>query len=219
MLLSLQAMGFLHEGDSNFEDVAHHLSLRPPGHSSEPADPLASHLVGEDLQRCRVVLLLECHGHPIIETRLHSQSYPRSLSVMSNKIIDSASLMNQHLWSLETFGPGYRPGVLKHIEKELVEVAGATHDITEWVDIIILTLDGAMRSGHGPQQIIDAYHAKMLANSQRSWPDWRDFSIDEPIEHVRTWEISDDDLPGAWSNADFTGGLDEVRGPDWQPTP
>jgi len=101
------------------------------------------------------------------------------------KIIDSSSLMHQHLWSLETFGPGYRPGVLRHIEKELVEVAQNRSDVSEWIDIIILALDGAMRSGHRPQQIIDGYHAKVLANSQREWPDWRNFSADEPIEHVR----------------------------------
>lgn len=28
---------------------------------------------------------------------------------------------------------------------------------------------------------------------------------------------SDDELPGVWSHADFTGGREEVRGPDWVP--
>lgn len=102
-----------------------------------------------------------------------------------SKIIDAASLICQRLWSQNTFGPGYRPGVIAHIEKELREIEADPTDVYEWVDVIILALDGAMRAGHRPQTIIDAYHSKMLENLLREWPDWRLFSADQPIEHVR----------------------------------
>lgn len=92
----------------------------------------------------------------------------------------------QRLWSLDTFGPGLRTGGLtKHIEKELDEIRAEPQDLSEWVDVIILALDGAWRSGHTGREIIDAYHEKMRVNIAREWPDWREGDEDTPIEHVR----------------------------------
>jgi len=47
--------------------------------------------------------------------------------------------------------------------------------------------------------------------------------LDEPLDppyHYPHWQgdvedIPDADLPGMWERADFTGGQDEHRGPDW----
>jgi hypothetical protein len=99
--------------------------------------------------------------------------------------IDAGDLANQAVWSHNTFGPGFRSGVFRHLEKELIETEANPDDCSEWVDIIILALDGAMRAGHTPADIIRGYHLKMLANREREWPDWRQFSADEAIEHVR----------------------------------
>lgn len=101
------------------------------------------------------------------------------------QIIHPAALFDQQLWSLETFGPGFRTGVFRHLEKEVKEAEKKPDDITEWADLLILTFDGAMRAGHAPEDIIRAYHLKIFENMEREWPDWRGLPTDQPIEHIR----------------------------------
>lgn len=89
-------------------------------------------------------------------------------------------------FSAKTFGPGERTaGVVDHIRKELVEVLDGGGDLEEWVDVIILALDGAWRSGHTPEQIVAAIVAKQTKNEGRNWPDWRTADPGKSIEHVR----------------------------------
>lgn len=102
-------------------------------------------------------------------------------------VIDAAHLNRQREFSERTFGPGSRTeGVIDHIRKELKEIEAAPHDLGEWVDVIILALDGAWRSGHGPQQIIDAIVAKQARNERRVWPNWRSATPGKAIEHDRS---------------------------------
>lgn len=102
--------------------------------------------------------------------------------------IDENHLMRQRYWSFTTFGPGQRTkGVLDHIRKELIEVEEDPTGM-EWVDVIILALDGALRAGREPQAILDAIIAKQATNEARKWPDWRTRSEDEAIEHDRSAE-------------------------------
>lgn len=104
-------------------------------------------------------------------------------------VLSATHLAEQSAWSQATFGPGTRlQGVLAHLRSELDEVEADPADVSEWVDVIILALDGALRQGHAPQAIIDAYHAKQAKNRARRWPDWRQFSEDQPIEHDRSGE-------------------------------
>jgi len=89
-------------------------------------------------------------------------------------------------WSLSTFGPGTRhKGIIAHIRKELKELEDDPRDLDEWIDVILLALDGAWRSGANPERIIEALEAKMRKNRGRNWPDWKALSQDDPIEHVR----------------------------------
>jgi hypothetical protein len=100
--------------------------------------------------------------------------------------IDAHHISRQREWSERTFGPGTRlGGVLDHIRKELIEIEDNPSDLGEWVDVIILALDGAWRAGWEPQQIVDAIKAKQARNEARTWPDWRTASADTAIEHVR----------------------------------
>lgn len=102
------------------------------------------------------------------------------------EVISPDAINAQRAWSDETFGPGARTaGVLAHIRKELDEIAADPADLNEWVDVIILAVDGATRAGHSGQALVAAYHSKMAKNRARTWPDWRDFDEDQPIEHVR----------------------------------
>lgn len=101
-------------------------------------------------------------------------------------VIDAARLERQRQWSLDTFGPGPRTlAVLDHIRRELDEVAADPTDLAEWVDVVLIALDGAWRAGHEPQAILDAIAAKHEINQKRTWPDWRGRSQDEAIEHIR----------------------------------
>lgn len=108
-----------------------------------------------------------------------------------------AHLQRQREWSGQTFGPGDRAkGVVDHIRKELTEIEAAPADITEWIDVVILALDGAWRSGASPDEIIAALVAKQAKNETRTWPDWRTASPDQAIEHVRTDMRYPSDRPG-----------------------
>jgi hypothetical protein len=105
-------------------------------------------------------------------------------------------LRRQIEFSTRTFGPGDRVhGVCDHIRKELKEVVGEADAgrtvLHEWVDVIILALDGAWRSGSTPEQIAAAIVAKQTKNEGRRWPDWRTADQTKAIEHDRTNEASE----------------------------
>ena len=88
--------------------------------------------------------------------------------------------------SLRVFGPVQgTAGVLAHLRKELLEIEQDPSDLTEWVDAILLGIEGAWRSGHSPEEVALAIVAKQTRNEERKWPDWRGMTPDQPIEHVR----------------------------------
>lgn len=104
-------------------------------------------------------------------------------------------LNNKKDFSLKTFGPGQRStGVVKHIRKELIEIEDAPEDLSEWVDVILLALDGAWRSGHSSEAIIQGLIDKQAKNEKRVWPDWRTMNVDEAITHVKENQIKNVDV-------------------------
>lgn len=87
-------------------------------------------------------------------------------------------------WSAATFGPGARTeGTLKHIAMELEEIRARPLDVMEWIDVILLALDGAWRAGHSPEKIAQALHDKQSINMARKWPP--QWLPDLPVEHIR----------------------------------
>lgn len=89
-------------------------------------------------------------------------------------------------WSLLTFGEGQRTeGLCKHIAKELDEIRQSPNDLMEWIDVIILALDGAWRSGYSPVEIVNALVQKQAINFERKWVQSGE---DEPTEHDRNLE-------------------------------
>jgi hypothetical protein len=93
----------------------------------------------------------------------------------------------QTRFSQATFGLGQNTGrLLTHIRKELAEIEAKPDDIYEWVDLIILAIDGATRMGFDGAAISQALQEKQSINESRQWPDWRSLPPDQPIEHVRT---------------------------------
>jgi len=101
--------------------------------------------------------------------------------------------LRRHLeWGHATFGTpadGRGPlGPLDHLKKELVEIAEDPHDLKEWVDAIILSIDGFLRAGGKVTMVLPMMFEKQAKNATRDWPDWRTADPDKAIEHVRTAE-------------------------------
>lgn len=120
-----------------------------------------------------------------------------------------AHLKRQAAWSERTFGPGpLMEAVADHITKELAEVRESGGVLVEWVDVILLGLDGAWRSGATPEQVAAAILAKQTKNEGRSWPDWRTVPKDKAIEHDR----SKDELPMESCDEHAPGGILNLAG-------
>lgn len=108
-----------------------------------------------------------------------------------------AHLTRQMVFSRATFGPGARTdGVLDHMTKEIEEVRKSNGSADEWVDLVILALDGLTRELWSIGQNKGLAHEiaivacwmirdKQGRNELRNWPDWRTAPKDKAIEHVR----------------------------------
>ena len=106
-------------------------------------------------------------------------------------------LLRQMAFSHATFGPGERSqGVIDHIRNELLEVEASHGDAAEWVDVVILALDGLTRrltyacgDRRNPEYVVNEAVAmivgKQTRNESREWPDWRTADPNKAIEHVR----------------------------------
>lgn len=116
-----------------------------------------------------------------------------------------AHLKRQIAFSRGTYGPGNRMGgVVDHIRKELIEVENSAGDPDEWTDVVILALDGLTRSirelygyttDEAAAEAVKRIVFKQNRNEGRTWPDWRGSSPDRAIEHDRSKDVQDDDIP------------------------
>lgn len=113
--------------------------------------------------------------------------------------------LKQHIlrhmaFSHATFGPGERrKGVLDHMRKEIEEVEEGGGDAAEWVDLLMLSLDGLTRrlsycrgERADPNAVAETacnmISGKQGRNEARTWPDWRTADPDKAIEHDRSNE-------------------------------
>jgi hypothetical protein len=116
---------------------------------------------------------------------------PRRVSMVS-------VLASQITWSAKTFGTEARKeGLLRHIERECNEVrtaeSGGSNELSEWIDIVMLALDGAWRREWSStfyttneavaEEVVTALLAKMAVNQAREWPA-PGVPEDQPVEHV-----------------------------------
>ena len=86
--------------------------------------------------------------------------------------------------SEKTFGPGQRTKrLINDIISELLEIERGPSDLMEWLDIVILGFDGALRSGHTPAEIVNELVLKQLISESRVWPGRRSFTRGQAIEH------------------------------------
>lgn len=97
-------------------------------------------------------------------------------------------LSQQEEWSSRTFGNGARTiSITSHIRKELAEIEAEPHDLSEWVDVIILAMDGYWRHGGDPLHLMVDLVSKQQKNFARTWP--AHAPDNEVVEHVRTGDI------------------------------
>lgn len=108
-------------------------------------------------------------------------------------------LARQIAFSRATFGPGERrAGVADSINmklrwKILVPDVDAAEAASEWVDVVILALDGLTRAlvtagvewPDVPAKACRMIEAKQARNETRIWPDWRKADPNRAIEHMR----------------------------------
>lgn len=94
-------------------------------------------------------------------------------------------LNNHRNWSLEKLGPGsHVKSLIAHIGKELAEIEAAPTDLYEWIDVVILALDGAWRAGYSPKDICTALATKQRRNMARELPDPKAHPEGAPFQHV-----------------------------------
>jgi len=93
-------------------------------------------------------------------------------------------LERQAEWSNRTFGPGMRTlGIIEHIGKELKEIASDPGDLSEWIDVMILAMDGYWRHGGNPLDLMRGLQDKQNKNMERKWPPIG--PQDKATEHIR----------------------------------
>lgn len=166
----------------------------------------------DDNERLRVQRVAD-----LLEANNRYQQDARDLRAAAKARFDLvAHLERQRAFSLKTFGPGTRAaGVIDHIRKELREIEDDPTDVEEWIDVIILALDGAWRAGFEPARIVEAIVAKQTKNEKRRWPDWRTADPDKAIEHDRSGEAAKIDGDAAARlkkiEAEFTHNGDGTR--------
>lgn len=99
---------------------------------------------------------------------------------------DLAKFIDQKVvWSKKIFGEGKRThGILAHILKELAEIERQPTDLEEWVDVILLAIDGASRAGYSGDEIECAIISKQMKNVMREWPKG-DHPEHVAVEHIK----------------------------------
>jgi hypothetical protein len=92
-------------------------------------------------------------------------------------------------WSYATFGTGPQTiGLMRHIEKELDEIRENPNDLSEWVDVMLLALDGYLRHGGTVENVLRDMQAKQEKNFARRWVPSTGEST--PVEHDRSLDES-----------------------------
>ena len=101
-------------------------------------------------------------------------------------IFDLACFFNEKAaWSRGEFGEEYE-GVLDHMAKEFKEVTEKPFDLEEWVDIVLLAMDGACRhAGATGSEFVVALVAKQQKNRARRWLKSHEDGV---MEHDRSEE-------------------------------
>lgn len=117
---------------------------------------------------------LDPNGRPIITVDgIEIDEVKNTIYELNEFRFDFNKYLRDHMgWSIDAFGEGSRTeGIIEHIEEELEEVKENPKDVREWVDVISLAIDGALREGAAIGELKDAMLAVQLRNKYRKWHD------------------------------------------------
>jgi hypothetical protein len=90
-------------------------------------------------------------------------------------------------WSIKIFGTDKTAlSITNHIREELLEVEEDPYDLVEWADVILMGIDGFVRHGGCPEDLLDIMIAKFEIVQERKYPDIKDQVKDKPINHIRS---------------------------------
>lgn len=121
---------------------------------------------------------------PKIATADDLQAVVEIMAMDNAERVLESYLIRQWDWSRRTFGPGKRTlGIVQHIQKELLEIVDQPDDLSEWIDVMILAMDGYWRHGGSPETLMADLLAKQQKNFARKWPPPQ--SEDLATEHIR----------------------------------
>ena len=98
-------------------------------------------------------------------------------------------LQTQMRWSAKTFGKGMRTtGTIEHIKHELEEIEKDPADLMEWIDVMMLAMDGYWRHGGTPKTLARDLFRKAAEVRQREYP--ANVREDEAAEHIRVGRVT-----------------------------
>lgn len=120
--------------------------------------------------------------------------YPSEFGETSAEVVEKLQendieeyYVKQIEWSKKTFGDGKRTkGLIEHITKELKEIEDKPYDLEEWIDVVVLGMDGFWRHGGRAEDFMMLLQRKQVKNFARKWPEPK--SEDEAVEHIREEE-------------------------------
>lgn len=114
------------------------------------------------------------------------QSYQLLVRLADTNSINAELIDDLYQWNTQAFGPGRRTsGIIDHIRQELDEINKSPGDPEEWVDVLLLALNGLQRLDLSGHQIIQHIFAKIAKNARRQWPDWQTRDPEKAINHDR----------------------------------
>lgn len=115
------------------------------------------------------------------------QSYLQYQQEQASNLELEEYTLRQRKWSERVFNPGKRTiGITEHIKKEIDEIRADPNDYKEWIDIIILAIDGYWRAGGDPAKLMQNLRDKQRINFARKWPP--NNSEDIPVLHDKSSE-------------------------------
>lgn len=120
-------------------------------------------------------------------------------------------------FSLKTFGPGQRvSGIIDHIKKELIEIQENPNDLMEYIDVMLLAMDGAWRAGFSANEIAQALYKKQEILESRTWPDYRTIDQNKAITHIKEKTLVDIVIDFDEHNYVIKHNGNYVSQPSWQ---
>lgn len=159
-------------------------TFNEPYHVNLSADILGYFPVSSATIRELAAYILDANQQGDARRKRNARTHVLS-TLYSHTLYDFVQSKGDH--SYEVFGPNMTPlGVLNHLKTEVIELEENYADIEEWCDVILLGIDGALRScDFNVPVVVYSLGKKFNKVRSRTYPDWRDVDPNSAIFHVK----------------------------------